>query len=895
MTARTRANISRHLRLAFWNADGVWEQRLQLKHFLKEQKIDILLLNESHLKPRHNLKIQNYDIIRTDRDGPKGGTAIIIKSLLPYTNLQLPPLQSIEATAISLLTPGQPIHLIAAYKSPPVPIVINDLRNLGALGPRVIIGGDLNAKHPHWHSRISNRTGTTIYQNLHILDITPTASPEPTHFPKNGGRPDVLDMAFIKGITITAGPHAINALDSDHIPVQLDIDHHHTKFIRSLPPLFITNWDKYKQQITNSTVTTLPMSTPAEIDYALQLITANIKSAIRCSTTKLSAATNNPEAEAQELRTQALIGLKRWARNKWQTTRLQQYKTLWNYMKRKIQLRLRRIDAQNWNEKLLQLDEQNREFWLLAKSLAKKDTSKPARPIHGPQGLVYTPEDKAEVFANHLEDQFTVNPEPYDEQHIRTVNRQLSNTPLNDPFLPATLTTPREIRNTIHRLRTRSAAGPDGISPAALKNAPRKLLVYLTRLFNAMLQLSHFPDQWKTAKVLMLPKPGKDTLFASNYRPISLLSVISKVFERLLHKRLYQHINAADLFPSHQFGFRPGLDTVSQLTRVIEETTLQFNKKGHTIGIFLDTAKAFDRVWHQGLLAKLIDMNFHHQFIRLLQSYLHNRSFYVTFNGYKSNQYPIQAGVPQGSVLAPLLFNLYSADIPTHPHTILATFADDTAIFSSHRNLRFTSRYAQQHLEQLEEWTTKWRINLNSDKTQVVHFTKKHTPSPPPLTLFDIPLPFSPSARYLGLQLDRRLTFKLHLQNTAKRALQRLLQLFPLLRSNGLSMQARTHIFLMMIRPILTYAVPAWQHAAPSNLLPLQRIQNRAIRIITGHSRDTRIAQLHEDLAIPLLHDVMSAQCRSFWHRSRYSIHQKLQDLGTSIPPRRTHKMPRPS
>lgn len=215
---------------------------------------------------------------------------------------------------------------------------------------------------------------------------------------------------------------------------------------------------------------------------------------------------------------------------------------------------------------------------------------------------------------------------------------------------------PREAQLTIHKLRGRSAAGTDGVATLTLKHIRRKMLVLLTRLFNAILQHSHLPSQWKIAKVIMIPKATKDTLFPHNNRPISVLSVISKIFEHLLKIRLFQHIHSRNIFPSHQFGFRPKFNTVAQIT--VEEIILQFNRREHAIDIFLDTAKAFDKVWHQGLLYKLEQQEFPHQYIRLLQSYLSARSFFVSYKGTQSQQYPIIAGVPQGSVLAPLPHNL---------------------------------------------------------------------------------------------------------------------------------------------------------------------------------------------------------------------------------------------
>lgn len=297
-----------------------------------------------------------------------------------------------------------------------------------------------------------------------------------------------------------------------------------------------------------------------------------------------------------------------------------------------------------------------------------------------------------------------LNADPYDEHTIRTLNRYLQSTPFDDPFDTSTLITPYELHRTIQKLHSKKAAGPDKITPTALKHLPRKMIVLLTRLFNTILQFVYFPPQYKVARVIVIPKPGKDLLYTQNHRPISLLPTISKVFERLIYSRLFKFVHEHNLIPDHQFGFRPQFNIVGQLVRVVETITLQ--QKGHTIGIFLNTSKAFDRIWHNGLLYKLYVLGFHYQYLRIVLSYLLNAlSSSVSITDTPSF-------IPSQPAYLKVLFlhdslNLYTSDLPTHPHSTLATFADDTAIFAISQNQRFAHRYSQQHLEAIEVWTTK--------------------------------------------------------------------------------------------------------------------------------------------------------------------------------------------
>lgn len=208
---------------------------------------------------------------------------------------------------------------------------------------------------------------------------------------------------------------------------------------------------------------------------------------------------------------------------------------------------------------------------------------------------------------------------------------------------------------------------------------PQKCIVLLTKIFNACLFLGYFPSCWKLAKVIGLKKSGKDETIPSNYRPISLLPSLGKLLERLIRDRLLKYTKHID----EQFGFRQSHSTIQQLARVTQHIAHNLNLNTPTGMFLLDIEKAFDTVWHNGLLHKLIKNNVPLDLVKLVQSYLSNRKFRVHMQNSTSDYYNVPAGVPQGSVLGPILFIVYINDIPKQPHTQLACFADDTASLAS--------------------------------------------------------------------------------------------------------------------------------------------------------------------------------------------------------------------
>lgn len=225
------------------------------------------------------------------------------------------------------------------------------------------------------------------------------------------------------------------------------------------------------------------------------------------------------------------------------------------------------------------------------------------------------------------------------------------------------------------------APGYDLITGEVLKQLPRKGLVKLTRIINASLRFRYLPMLWKVAEMIMVPKPGKSPNEVSSYRPISLLPIMSKLFEKLLLKRLKVVIEENGVIPNHQFGFRDRHSTIDQVHRITNEIEKALEGGMICSAIFLEVAQAFDKVWHEGLLCKL-DMHLTRQYVQLIKSYIEGRLFRVKQEDCYSELKDIQAGVPQGSVLGPVLYLLFTSDLPQTEGTTTTTFADDTAILA---------------------------------------------------------------------------------------------------------------------------------------------------------------------------------------------------------------------
>ena len=216
---------------------------------------------------------------------------------------------------------------------------------------------------------------------------------------------------------------------------------------------------------------------------------------------------------------------------------------------------------------------------------------------------------------------------------------------------------------------------------------------------------SAFPKAWKISLITLIPKPGQPIYETSSYRPISLLPTLSKLFERMLTNRLLPLLEELQTLPDHQFGFRKQHSTVEQIHRITHMISQTLEKKKYCSAVFLDIQQAFDKVWHEGLLYKLKKI-LPHPYYSILKSYL-TRQFIVKCLDATSATFPIESGIPQGSVLGPLLFSIYTADLPISNVITIATFADDTALSATHVDAVIALSTLQRCLDSMEKWFQK--------------------------------------------------------------------------------------------------------------------------------------------------------------------------------------------
>ena len=286
------------------------------------------------------------------------------------------------------------------------------------------------------------------------------------------------------------------------------------------------------------------------------------------------------------------------------------------------------------------------------------------------------------------------------------------------PMLSDIVVQEEEVLDQIKILDCNKSYGPDSISPRFIKMAGLSLVKPLTLLFNTSLSNGIFPSNWKKANVLPLHKKSSKQ-YADNYRPVSLLCILGKIFERIIFKHVYNHFWENSLISRWQSGFLPGFSTVTQLLEMYHQFYNAINEGKDVRIVYLDISKAFDRVWHKGLLFKLNKFGIGGKLLKWFSDYLSNRYQRVIINGQCSDWLKVTAGVPQGSVLDPLLFLVFINDITSVvKYCDIRLFADDTCLFLKVINPAIATTCINKDLLNIEKWANQWLIKFSPSKTE---------------------------------------------------------------------------------------------------------------------------------------------------------------------------------
>ncbi|KAL7637445.1 UNVERIFIED_CONTAM: hypothetical protein RMT77_012173 [Armadillidium vulgare] len=314
----------------------------------------------------------------------------------------------------------------------------------------------------------------------------------------------------------------------------------------------------------------------------------------------------------------------------------------------------------------------------------------------------------------------------------------------------------KDVTSALSELNTKKAYGPDGIPPVVLKTCASELAPCLSKLFRLCLSTSTFPSCWKSALIQPVPKKG-DPSQPSNYRPISLTSILSKVFECILNRKIWKHLNSSNLISDRQYGFRKESSTGDLLSLLSDSWSSALRGFGESFAVALDISKAFDRVWYKALISKLHSFGIYPSLCDLLSNFLSGRSIAAIVDGHRSSYKSINSGVPQGSVLSKTLFLNSINDLLSITLSPIHSYADDSTL---HYSVQFERRPSQQQLIDSRKMALE---QLTSDLSRISNWGRENTQLKPSSVL-----------NILGVSFSSELSWKDHIISLSKQASKRL-------------------------------------------------------------------------------------------------------------------------
>ena len=397
------------------------------------------------------------------------------------------------------------------------------------------------------------------------------------------------------------------------------------------------------------------------------------------------------------------------------------------------------------------------------------------------------------------------------------------------------LLTVYEVYFSLIHLKQTCTRGLDYLDGKILKISAPVISDSLAYIYNLCIDKCYFPNLFKQAKIIPFYKSGNKS-DPSNYRPISILSVLSKPLEKHMYKCLMSHISKHNLLHPNQSGFRTNHSCHTALINLVDEWLSNINNNKFTGVLFVDFAKAFDVIDHHLLLRKLALYKISDHALSLVESFLTNR-YHTVFLGKEQSGFLTQKfGVPQGSVLGPLLFSLYINDLPLFiTKGLCELFADDTSIHSSHSDLKQVANSLQDNANQLVKWTELNHMSINEQKTKCMIITSRQkrqnmTFVIPPIYVSNTIINEVDTHKVLGVTVDNNLSWSPHIDSLYKRVSQKLFQLSKI--KHYLDFNARKHFYHAYIQSVIDYASTLYDMSSANSLKPLSRIHKRTLKVL---------------------------------------------------------------
>lgn len=874
------SNKLKRINICSLNCNSVYSnmRKAQLNSLILDMTPHFLLLQETGLFQNNILSFKNYKTLRTHKnDNTNRGTAIVFQKRLELEQIFFPCIKMIQYTAAKFILENEDILVMSLYIPNNIRLTdltadLNELERI-TQGQSTIIGGDLNAREASWDETGENPTGKRIRNWMEtVSDSLTLMSPTEATF-RTGS---ILDHFIVStDLANSNEPVSVVPTFSDHNMIQIILHPNRSVDFLAAEPVYFkdyskANWTKFRMA-TNIRLKLIDVPIEANkqsIDRRVQDLTDIVY---------LESEKHIPLREhdmaGHSILDKATIALMKYRRLTKKLLMRENKKVLGSET-RKSALRNEIAQYTNLIEQRITI-ELRQKFKKRIERIATKNmeggffqeinriTGRKRRDFSSAlevSGVVTSDHSRvAEEFARFYKELYRSHSSPGQKILEREENCATSDS-------PKISVDPEEIGQIVMALNGKKSSGPDGISNAVLKKLPPIFHKVLADIVNKCLSIGYFPVKWKEATIIPIKKK-KGAVQAGDFRPISMTNNIGKILEQVMLNNMRDRLD--EITPEYQFGFRRGHSTTDAICLLGDRAKHNFDNRRVTAACFLDVEKAFDSVWKEGLQHKVRKSGISTSMINIVCDFLEDRTARVLTGKTLSDSFEIQRGVPQGTVLGPQLYSLFTSDMPEPGEGVnILQFADDLAVTATNKFPVKATKMVEEYIQKLSTYYNSWGIKINKSKTQlmVIRPKSKDCIKSTSRKVRDLKMRSAPEittskcVKYLGVIIDEKLTFRAHRTATMKKIKMACAMLRPLYRRLELDMKVKEIVYKQLIRPIMLYGLQSWFQSEVSGFMkPLEIQERKIIRSITGRYRhpDTghyfRNEELYEGLDVETL------------------------------------------
>ncbi|CAF1660001.1 unnamed protein product [Adineta ricciae] len=849
-------NPKKNISLLLLNVASLKRYLVEVFNLIQSTLSPIIILNGIYHDPdtikRFSSHFFNYNIFTSKGTNKFGGVLIAVHKSIQCRRPE--EFTRIDNLIVLEISSGADLFQLVTCYSPPeekIPLTIFD--RILHINPNTIFTGDLNAKHKSWSKSVENPKGYSLFNwlsspgthsSLEIINrylITSTRSDA------------TIDLIIAPSKLASTSFSGLQSIGSDHYPVVWElplkiISSHHKISIKRTNwkafELFITSVGNYWQQLAelmNHSATFFSL-----YERFLSLCLARFTTITQRHAYKPSL----PHHIVQ------MIQQKRIYLQAFRRTRHPYFSLLLHNMTKQVHQVLFQHKRQLWLNYCNTLNDcDTKSFWKKIKRHFKSG----AVPIDGfvcNNNIITDPIEMCSMAKDHYEVQFANHPPDHSEieKEAEYINAEIENDLIRNPPPPIIINF-LDLKRAISSLKNKNSTGVDGVSNRIIKNLPSNHLSFISQCFNNFASLSQTPPQWHIAKMILLSKSKARTISVDETRPISLLPCFSKLFEKcfLLHFR--QWIKDQGLLPDEQSGFRPGHNMAVRLVAIVDQIGQSLSKHTAAGGLFVDFRTAFNQLWFNGLWLKLTKLNCPMKLVTWLRHYLCNRKAFIDIKSSQSTAFILEKGVPQGSVMGPVLFIVYHHDLIESLSTIhwKHLFADDLAILFAPDSSLAPSKMIKDIIEQmmkvlnrLIDYSKYWKQPINFKKTYWMLFNRQVAPKVPEIICQGHHIDKVNRFKYLGTILDEKLSFNSHI-DYIKSKINSNLKIFKRLTSTRMTNEkTNLKLFNAYIRPYYQSLLNIYPILSTGKKNELESLNRKIFRIVyTWHdARNVEITNM---------------------------------------------------